>query len=125
MELLMPYQVNLKTTDQNFAQLQEVIKLKRDFLLNKQKKIKEIKKNNHFLEEIKNDYSKYSDYIMNQKQEQIKALDLLKNYVDDLTTSGDLSDENIKDAKHEQNKIISEINKIKENLNEIIGSDQL
>ena len=125
MELLMPYQVNLKTTDQNFAQLQEVIKLKRDFLLNKQKKIKEIKKNNHFLEEIKNDYSKYSDYIMNQKQEQIKALDLLKNYVDDLTTSGDLSDENIKDAKHEQKKIISEINKIKENLNEIIGSDQL
>ena len=125
MELLMPYQVNLKNTDQNFVQLQEVIKLKREFLLNKQKKIKEIKKNNHFLEEIKNDYSKYSDYIMNQKQEQIKALDLLKNYVDDLTTSGDLSDENIKDAKHEQKKIISEINKIKENLNEIIGSDQL
>jgi hypothetical protein len=125
MELLMPYQVNLKNTDQNFVQLQEVIKLKREFLLNKQKKIKEIKKNNHFLEEIKNDYSKYSDYIMNQKQEQIKALDLLKNYVDDLTTSGDLSDENIKDAKHEQKKIISEINKIKENLNEIIGSDEL
>lgn len=125
MELLMPYQVNLKTTDQNFVQLQEVIKLKREFLLNKQKKIKEIKKNNHFLEEVKNDYSKYSDYIMNQKQEQIKALDLLKNYVDDLTTSGDLSDENIKDAKHEQKKIISEINKIKENLNEIIGSEQL
>jgi hypothetical protein len=125
MELLMPYQVNLKTKDQNFVELQEVIKLKREFLLNKQKKMKEIKKNNHFLEEIKNDYSKYSDYIMNQKQEQIKALDLLKNYVDDLTTSGDLSDENIKDAKHEQKKIISEINKIKENLNEIIGSDEL
>jgi hypothetical protein len=124
MELLMPYQVNLKNTDQNFVQLQEVIKLKREFLLNKQKKIKEIKKNNHFLEEIKNDYSKYSDYIMNQKQEQIKALDLLKNYVDDLTTSGDLSDENINDAKYEQKKIISEINKIKENLNEIIGSEQ-
>ena len=121
----MPYQVNLKTKDKNFVELQEVIKLKREFLLNKQKKIKEIKKNNHFLEEIKNDYSKYSDYIMNQKQEQIKALDLLKNYVNDLTTSGDLSDENIKDAKHEQKKIISEINKIKENLNEIIGSEQL
>jgi len=125
MELLMPYQVNLKIKDQNFVELQEVIRLKREFLLNKQKKIKEIKKNNHFLDEIKNDYSKYSHYIMNQKQEQIKALDLLKNYVDDLTTSGDLSDENIKDAKHEQKKISNEINKIKETLNEIIGSDEL
>jgi hypothetical protein len=125
MELLMPYQVNLKTTDQNFFHLEEVIKLKREFLLNKQKKIKQIKKNNHFLEEIQNDYSKYSDYIMNQKQQQIKALDLLKKYIDDLTTSGDLSNENIKDAKHEQTKIISEINKIKKNLNEIIESDQL
>jgi hypothetical protein len=123
MELLLPYQVNLKSKDQNFMQLQQLIESKRNFLLEKQNKYKDFKKTNHFLEDIKNDYSNYSNYIMKQKNEQIQALDLLKNYVNDLSTSGSLSEQNIKDSKHEQNKIMNEIKKIKHNLNEIIQSN--
>ncbi len=120
MEILLPYQVNLKTKDNNFMQLQQLIESKRGFLLEKQNKYKKLNKTNQFLAEIKNDYSKYSNYIMKQKQEQIQALELLKNYVNDLSTSGSLSEQNIKDTKHEQNKIMNEIRQIKHNLNEII-----
>jgi hypothetical protein len=57
---------------------------------------------------------------MKQKQEQIQALEILHNYVKDLTISGNLSKQNIKDAKYEQKKIIKELKYIKHNLDEVI-----
>ena len=123
MEILLPYQVNLKSKDQNFMELQQLIESKRNFLLENQNKCKKLNKTNQFLAEIKNDYSKYSNYIIKQKQEQIQSLELLKKYVNDLSNSGSLSEQNIKDTKYEQNKIMNEIKQIKHNLNEIIESN--
>ena len=123
MELILPVQMNLASKDQQFVQLQQLIDLKRKMLLDKQIKYKKISKQNHFLEEIKNDYSNYSNYIMKQKQEQIQALEILNNYVRDLTNSGNLSKQNVKDAKYEQKKIIKELKSIKHNLDEITNSN--
>ena len=109
MEIILPIQMDLASKDKQFMELQQLIELKRKMLLEKQIKYKKIVKQNHFLEEIKNDYSNYSDYIMKQKQEQIKALEILNNYVKDLTISGNLSKQNIKDAKYEQKKIVKEL----------------
>jgi len=124
MEIILPLQImDLALKDQQFIQLQQLIDFKRKMLLDKQIKYKKISKQNHFLEEIKNDYSNYSNYIMKQKQEQIQALEILNNYVRDLTISGNLSKQNIKDAKYEQKKIIKELNSIKHNLDEIINNN--
>jgi hypothetical protein len=125
MEIILPIQMNLKSKDQQFIQIQKLIDLKRKMLLDKQVKYKKISKQNHFLEEIKNDYSNYSNYIMKQKQEQIQALNLLKNYVNDLSISGNLSKQNIKDSEYEQKKILNEIKLIKTNLDEIIQNGSI
>jgi hypothetical protein len=111
----------LEVTDNEFVQLQLVIEAKRNMLLNKQKKIKKIAKQNEFLQQVKNDYSKYNNYIIKQKEDQMKALDLLNNYIKDLTTSGQLSEHNIKDAKHEQNKIKKELKAIKLGLDNLMN----
>ena len=124
MEIILTNQMNLATKDQQFIELQQLIELKRKMLLEKQKKYKKIIKQNHFLEEIKNDYSNYSNYIMKQKQEQIQALEILHNYVKDLTISGNLSKQNIKDARYEQKKIIKELKSIKHNLDEVVQSNE-
>ena len=123
MEIILPVQMDLASKDQRFVQLQQLIDLKRKMLLDKQIKYKKITKQNHFLEEIKNDYSNYSNYIMKQKQEQIQALEILNNYVRDLTNSGNLSKQNVKDAKYEQKKIIKELKSIKRNLDEITNDN--
>ena len=86
--------------DNEFLQLQLVIEAKRNMLINKQKKIKQIAKQNEFLEQVKDNYLKYNNYIIKQKEDQVKALDLLNNYIKDLTISGQLSKNNIKDAKY-------------------------
>jgi hypothetical protein len=123
MEIILPIQMDLATKDQQFIELQQLIELKRKMLLDKQIKYKKISKQNHFLEEIKNDYSNYSNYIMKQKQEQIQALEILHNYVKDLTISGNLSKQNVKDAKYEQKKIFKELKSIKDNLDGVIQNN--
>jgi len=90
-------------------------------LLKKQKKIQRISKQNAFLEHIKNDYLNYNNYIVNQKQDQIKALQMLNIYLHDLNRSGQLSEHNIQDAKIEQQKIVKELKSIKHGLDKIMN----
>lgn len=107
--------------DQEFTQIQNLIDAKKRFLIEKQKKLMFITKQNTFLEEVRNDYIKYYGYISKQKEDQLAALRLLNDYIKDLTISGQLSKQNINDAKEEQKKIIREMKLIKTNLDLIIN----
>ena len=79
-------------------------------------------KQNHFLDAVKNDYVNYYNYISQQKQDQIMALELLNGYIHDLSYSGELSENNIEDAKFEQGKILREVKSIKKGLDDIINN---
>lgn len=118
--------VPLKKKDEEFMHIQNLIEIKRTLLLEKQKKLNQISKQNHFLENIKKDYSKYNNFIMEQKNDQIKALELLNTYIHDLTKSNNLTKHNIDDAKEEQKKILQEIQSIKSGLDDILtGTDHM
>jgi hypothetical protein len=112
---------NRNDQEDEYLQLQYVIEAKRNMLLKKQRKIQRIAKQNAFLEHIKNDYLNYNNYIVKQKQDQIKALQLLNNYLQDLHKSGQLSEHNIQDAKIEQQKIVKELKSIKHGLDKIMN----
>jgi len=112
---------NNNDQEDEYLQLQYIIEAKREMLLKKQKKIQLIAKQNTFLKNIKNDYLKYNNYIVKQKQDQITALQLLNNYLEDLNKSGQLSEHNIQDAKIEQNKIVKELKSIKHGLDKIMN----
>jgi uncharacterized membrane protein YgaE (UPF0421/DUF939 family) len=123
---IIPYQIvlsldQLNRRDDKFYQIQKLIDNKRRFLLQKQKKIHLIERHNHFLTEVKNDYTRYFTYILQQKYQQMKAMEILNNYIRDLTISGKLSKQNLEDAKQEQKKIITEFNTIKQSLDSLIS----
>jgi hypothetical protein len=111
---------NEEEKDMILMHIQQQINTKRQLLLQKQKYLNKMEKQNEFLKEVKNDYSKYYNYILKQKQEQMEALDILKQYVNDLTVSGSLSKQNIKDAKLEQKRILKEMKYIKTELDDLI-----
>jgi hypothetical protein len=71
--------VPLESQDKNFLHIQDLIEAKRNLLLQKQKKLRFISKQNRFLEEVQKDYSKYYGYIVKQKQDQMSALGMLNN----------------------------------------------
>ena len=117
---IIPIKILLTEKEQQFIQLQEVIEAKSRMLIDKQKKIRFISKNNDFLDDVRNDYATYYKYISQQKQDQIRALQLLHEYMNDLAITEKISKHNIEDAKVEQAKIMREINSIKKGLNSII-----
>ncbi len=112
---------DLVSNDIKFIAIQEQIEAKRKLLLNKQNKLKRISVQNQFLNEIKTDYSKYYTFIINQKKNQIEALEMLNKYIEDLKQSGNLTEKNIEDAKYEQKNILKELKSIKTNLDELIN----
>jgi hypothetical protein len=122
--LKIPVVMPLVNNDEKLLQIQDLIDSKKRMLLEKQKKIRFIVKQNRFLNEVKNDYVKYYTYIAHQKQDQVKALQLLDNYIHDLTRSGQLSKHNIEDAKVEQRKILKEVNTIQKGLESIMENTQ-
>jgi cell division septum initiation protein DivIVA len=128
MEQIVPYQLRIvspiRENDERFMYIQELIEAKRNMLVNKQKKFRFITKQNRFLDVVKHDYEKFYGYISQQKREQIKALEVLDEYIKDLTISGKLTKHNIEDAKEEQLKILRELNLIKESLDTIIDNTQ-
>lgn len=128
MNQFVPYQarlvVGIRENDDRFNQIQELIDAKRNMLINKQKKICVISKQNKFLDVVKNDYKKFYEYISQQKKDQIRALEILDEYIKDLTLSGQLTKYNIEDAKEEQSKILKEVYLIKQSLDSLINKTE-
>ncbi len=128
MEEIIPYGtrivVPLREKDDQFVKIQELIDAKKQMLLDKQKKFRFISKQNKFLERVRDDYSKYYNYVAQQKRDQIRALEVLDEYIKDLTLSGNLTKHNIEDAKEEQSKVLHEIKSIKESLDSIINDTE-
>ncbi len=112
---------DLAKRDQHLLKIEDEIALRRKFLLEKQKRLDKLTRQNHFLETIKQDYETYHNYIVEQKESQIRAMNSIKQYVEDLIVSGKLTDEDIKQAKDDQREITGEVKKIREKINEIIG----
>ena len=116
-----PIRGPLEEKNNKFMQIQQLIDAKRQLLEKKQKKVREIQKQNQFLGVVRDDYLKYQNYITQQKHDQINALQIINNYIDDLTQTGKLSKYNIEDAKVEQEKIMQEVNSIRSGLDEIMN----
>lgn len=110
----------LAQRDLHLLQIEQEIKNKKRLLVKKKKDLDKKHKLNHYLTGVKDDYFKYYDYILNEKQHQYDALNLLKEYINDLIKTEHLVDDQLRTAKHDQKDIIQEIDKVKAELDELI-----
>jgi hypothetical protein len=108
--------MNVAERDNYLNQIEQQIKMKRQLLLEKRKYLEENVKENNFLENVRNDYKKYHDFILKQKEDQIKSMQFLNQYIDDLMVSGKLTEHDIVNSKREKQEIMSEVDKIKKDL---------
>jgi len=110
----------LAQRDLQLIQIQKEIKHKKNLLLKKKKDLDKKTKLNEFLDDVKDDYNKYYDYIVNEKRQQYSALLLLKEYMDDLIQTENLVNDQLRIAKHDQKDILREIDKVKSELDELV-----
>lgn len=110
----------LAERDLHLLQIEAEITNKKQLLLKKKKDLNKKYKLNQYLSGVQNDYTKYYDYILNEKQQQYSALSLLKEYMDDLIKTEHLVDDQLRTAKYDQKDIVKEIDKVKIELDNII-----
>lgn len=113
-------ELDLAERDRYMIQIEEQIENSKKMLLDKKKTLHKIAKENQYLEMIQNDYSKYYQYIMQQKRDQIRAIDYLKEYIDMIIVEGNLTDQDLMDARRQREELLVETGKIKQSLDELI-----
>lgn len=113
-------QMSLAERDLYLYEIEEQIKARRKLILEKGKTIKKKQKVNQFLEGVKNDYEKYYNHIVNEKQQQYNSMKVLQNYLDDLIKTEKITNHEVNNVKHDQKEILFEMDKIKTDLNKLI-----
>jgi hypothetical protein len=112
--------MNLAERDKYLSEIEKEIKSKKDLLLEKRKYLKEISGENRFLTNVNNDYQTYYDFIIKQKEDQMKTLNYLNDYIQDIMVNSKLTDQDIVETNQEKKRILNEIKNIRKSLEEII-----
>ena len=114
------YKLTLAERELYLVHIDTLMDEKRKMLLEKQKTLQQTAKENEYLEMVRNDYRKYYNHIVKQKEDQINAMNYLKQYIDEIIVNGKLTDVDLENAKMEQDELIQEMGNIKGKLDEII-----
>ena len=111
--------MTLAQRDLYLVRIEEELNKKKEFLLNKYNHLGEMEEDNEYLKVIRNDYTHYYDYIQKETQDQVEAMNLLRTYIDELIVDGKMTDKDLESAEKEQEKILTEIDVIKNDLDKI------
>lgn len=114
------FPIQLAKRDTYLSQIEQEIRNKKGLLIKKKKELDKKTIINEFLGEVSSDYNKYYDYILSEKQKQYNALQLLREYMNDLIKTENLVDDQLRSAKHEQRTILDEIDNVKKELDELV-----
>jgi len=113
--------MELAQRDINMLEIEEVIKEKRNLLVRKKKDLDKKVKLNDYLVNVRDDYDNYYNYILKEKQQQYNSMLLLRDYLSDIMSTDKLVNDQLRAAKHDQKDIVSEIDKLKKELDELIA----
>jgi len=103
----------IKTIDDQIEQKKQILFSKRQFL-------DQTVKQNEYLQLVRNDYQKYHNEMLKSKQMQLDSMNMIKKHLDALIVKGGLTDEEVEKAQKDQKDILSELEKIRGELNGLI-----
>lgn len=101
-------------------ELNKEIEFRKKNIQKKQGYIKDRLNENEFLSSVAEDYKKYNDYIVRQREQQEESFRTILDYLDRLIKEGNLTEEALEHTKAQHRLIINEIDLIKRDLDEII-----
>jgi predicted nucleic acid-binding Zn-ribbon protein len=113
---VVPVVMRILNKNEKFLHIQEQIDARMEMILQKYKGLSKVCETNEYLDGIQNDYSKHYNVIVQQKQDQIKALEVLDAYIERIKESSGSNIEKLDEMKLEHGRILKEISILKENL---------
>lgn len=112
--------MELAKRDIILRELQEEIEFRKKNIQKKQNYIKDRISTNEFLSTVAEDYKRYNDYIIRQKEQQESSFITILDYLDRLIKEGRLTEEALDHTKMQHRDIIGEINLIKKEIDDIV-----
>tara|TARA_R110002074_G_scaffold244796_2_gene416651 strand:- start:40 stop:387 length:348 start_codon:yes stop_codon:yes gene_type:complete len=105
------------------TKMSEQIKERQKYLQERFKELKKNKSDNSYLNEVKDDYQNYFNYINNIKQDQLTAFEKISTYLDKVGCELKTTDTLLEETKYDQKQVLSEISNLREELNKITSTE--
>jgi sulfite reductase beta subunit-like hemoprotein len=105
--------------------LRRALKENQQSLLEKLTTLDQKRKENVFLKAVYDDYKEHYEYIVEQKRKQKEQLEMLMNYLEKTMLEAGLSDAMIRQTKHQQQNILGELDKLRDDIHTIINHGAL
>jgi chromosome segregation ATPase len=93
---------------------------KRKSIIKKNKEIKELSKQNAYLESIITDYDKLNTNNLDEKQKQKKALKILSEHIRHISKDLKKDEHEIYRVKNDQKMVMAEIEKLRDDISDIL-----
>jgi len=114
--------MKLAERDKILQQIQSEIKLQQINLLRQTGELEKNHKSNKFLEGVVEDYKGFRDHIIQEKRNQKIFLEGLITYLEKMQIQGEMTDRLMAQTKHEEKSILDKLDKVKNELNELINA---
>ena len=106
--------------DRKLLLIKNAMKANQEHILQKLNKLEKTKKENAFLNTIYEDYKRYHTHMLEEKKRQKWQLELLVQYLEMSMRMAGLTENSVQKAKSEQMHILSELDKVRDELNTMV-----
>ena len=113
--------MDIAIKDTLIKQLQQAIKENQDGVLVQMKELDTVQKDNRFLQSIYEDYKKYQNYIIKEKEREKRQMETLAHYLEKIILEANLTDAMTKRAILEQNHILGQLDNVKSELDKLVS----
>ena len=101
--------------------LENEVMHKKTLLVDDLERLEEEREETEFLNEIAEDYKKYNQIILQQKQIQVKELMKILDYIDELTETQAVTKYTLNHTKNEQKRVIDEIKSLQSEMDKLVN----
>jgi hypothetical protein len=113
---------DIAQNDTNIYNMKCVLEKKKQLLLYKNREVKELAKQNAFLNNVLSDYEKIKSHILEEKQKQQDAIKIISKHISQLSKNMNKGDYYISELQDDQSVLLAELEKIKMEMNEVMRS---
>ena len=113
--------MDIAIKDTLIKQLQQAIKENQDGVLVQMKELDTVQKDNRFLQSIYEDYKRYQNYIIKEKEREKRQMETLVHYLEKIIMETNLTDAMTKRAILEQNHILGQLDNVKSELDKLVS----
>jgi len=113
---------NIAKNDTNIYNMKCILEKKKQLLLHKNREVKELAKQNAFLNNVLSEYEKIKLHILEEKRKQQDAIKIISKHISQLSKNMNKEDYHMKHLQNDQSVLLEELEKIKREMNKVMQS---